>query len=173
MTNFLKTAVACLATIALFAAQNLQAQSSLSASDQKEIEATYAKWTEMFKTLDASEAGSLLTENAVEINPMGTVIRGRAALVESYKQLFEFFKTMPVPDSREEKMLDYRGRYLAPGLVELSYTEETTSRFGEKTVVEKMSQLVVLRKVDGKWLCELIALTPVTEMPDMAAGDKK
>ena len=144
--------------------QNLRAQ-SISTADQQGIEATYHAFMAAFEHLDAAAMGPLFTENAEVVSPMGEITRGRDNLVVMYTGLFNYFKSLPKPDRSEQQNTAWQSRYLAPDLILASYTEESTSYFGEKKKTEKMAQTVVLRKTGGKWLAELITLTPVISQP--------
>ena len=140
MTKFFKLATFCL-LVALFSFPNLQAQSQLSATDEKDIQATYAAWMNAFEKMDASLIPRLLAENAVEVNPLGMITRGKSNLSTAYVQLFEYFKSLPKPNSREMKIENYESRYLAPNLVSVNYVSVTTNHFGAKTEVEKNGRI--------------------------------
>ncbi len=161
MSNFLKTAALLLSFSFV---QNLDAQ-TISAADQKGIEECYNAFMAAFDKLDASALGPWFTENAEHISPMGEIVRGRANLVTSYTNLFTFFKSQPKPDKFERKNTEWQSRYLATDLILSTYIGEDISHFGDKTESSKMSVAVLLRKTGGKWLAELITLTPVTPMP--------
>jgi ketosteroid isomerase-like protein len=143
---------------------NLQGQ-AISAADQKGIEACYNAFQTAFEKMDASAIGPLLTENAEQIVPTGEIIRGRAGVVASMAGYMEFLKTQPKPDRAETKNLSLQNRYVAPDLVLSTYTEELTLVFGGKTRTEKTATAVLLRKVNDKWLADLIALIPVAPAP--------
>lgn len=146
-------------------ALNLRAQ-TISTADQQGIETTYNAFMAAFEHLDATAMGPLFTENAEVVNPRGEIIRGRDNLVVMYTGLFNYFKSLPKPDRSERQNNGWQTRYLAPDLILASYTEVSTSYFGEKKNTEKLAQSVLLRKTGGKWLAELITLTPVMAMPD-------
>lgn len=139
---------------------NLRAQ-TISTADQQGIETTYHAFMAAVEHLDATAMGPLFTENAEVVNPRGEIVRGRDNLVVMYTGLFNYFKSLPKPDRSERLNTGWLSRYLAPDLILTSYTEESTSYFGEKKNTEKLTQTVVLRKTGGKWLAELITLTPV------------
>ena len=73
MSNFIRIAAVLLLT-ALCANANAQ---TISATDQKGIEACYNGFMAASEKLDASNLGSLLTENAEHIIPNGAIIRGQ------------------------------------------------------------------------------------------------
>jgi len=160
MSSFLKTA-ALLLTLSF--ALNLNAQ--ISAADQKGIEECYNAFMAAFDKLDATAIGPLFTENAEHISPMGEVIRGRANLVTFYTNLFAFFKSQPKPDKTETVNTAWQNRYLAADLILATYTSTDTHHFGDKVKEDKMTVAVLLRKTGGKWLAELVTLTPVMAMP--------
>ncbi len=145
-------------------AQNLQAQ-AISAADQKGIEECYNAFMAAFEKMDAAATSPWLTENAEQIVPTGEIIRGRANIVASMAGFMGFLKTLPKPDRTETKNVNSQSRYLAPDLILYTYTEESTQHFGDQSKTEKTSTTVLLRKVGGKWLAELITLTPVVAMP--------
>ncbi|MFN0173920.1 MAG: YybH family protein [Saprospiraceae bacterium] len=147
-------------------AQTLQAQ-TISAADQKGIEACYTDFMSAFEKMDASGIEALLTEDAEQITPEGNLTRGRANVVANIKGYMEFLKSQPKPDKYETKNLGTQNRYLAPDVILSTYTEENTINFGNQTKVEKITTAVVLKKSNGKWLADLITLTPVVPMPDM------
>ena len=161
MFHFLKTA-ALLLTLCF--AQNLQAQ-AVSDADQKGVEECYNTFMTAFDKLDASGLGPWFAENAEHISPMGEIIRGRANLVTFYTNLFTFFKSQPKPDRYERKNSNRTNRYLAADLILATYTSEETSQFGDKVQTDSMSVAVLLRKSGGKWIAELITLSPVVAMP--------
>ena len=161
MSKFLKTAALLLLT-ALCA--NTQAQ-TISEADQKGIEACYNGFLTAFQKLDASGLGILLTENAEQIAPDGQIIRGRNNVVAAMAGYMEYLKTMPKPEKYEQKNLGWQSRYVTKDVILSTYTEETTLQIGGKTTVEKLTHSIVLKKTDNQWLAELIAMTPVVEMP--------
>ncbi len=142
--------------------QTLRAQ-SVSTADQQGIEACYKAVQAAFEQLDANAMGSLFTENGESISPMGEITRGRANLVAMYTGLFNYFKSLPKPDRHEQTFLFQQMRYLTPDLILVTQTEQTDNYFGEKKDTEKMTFSILLRKTGGKWLIELVALTPVAE----------
>ena len=161
MSKFLKTAALLLMT-ALCA--NLNAQ-TISAADQKGIEATYKSFMKAFDTLDPSGLPALLTENAEHVPPTGALIRGRYQVAAAMGGYIEFLKTQPKPDKMEYVNKSLESRYLAKDVILSTYTEETTITLGAETLVELMTAAIVMRKVNGNWLAELVSLTPVIEMP--------
>jgi ketosteroid isomerase-like protein len=161
MSNISKMAALLLSC---FFALNLPAQ-TISDADQKGIEATYQSFMTAFEQMDAASMGPLFTENAVLVNPLGEIVRGRANLITSYTGLFNYFKSQPKPDRYEVKNENWETHYLAKDQILVSYTEVSTSYFGATQNVEKLSQAVVLRKTGDKWLAELVSLTPVSAMP--------
>lgn len=157
MSNFLKMAALLLC---ISFAPTLHAQ-TISAADQKGTEECYNAFMSAFDKLDASGLGSWFTENAEHITPMGEIVRGRANLVASFTNLFAFLKTQPKPDRAEHNNTAGQSRYLATDLILWTYTSEDVSHYGDKTMSEKMSVCVLVRKTGGKWLVELLSLTPV------------
>lgn len=144
-------------------ALNLRAQ-SLSTADQQGIDATFKSISAAFEQLDAPALSPFFTENAVSVSPLGHITRGHANLMGMYTGLFNYFKSLPVPDRYEDQRLDWQARYLTQDIVAISFVEMSTSYFGDKNKVEKMAYSLILRKVDGKWLVEQVSLTPVTDM---------
>ncbi len=164
MKNFLFNLFAFCAFALL--SQTLQAQ-TISAADQKGIEACYNGFMSAFEKMDVTGIEALLTENAEQITPEGNITRGRANVVANMKGYMEFLKSQPKPDKFETKNLGWQNRYLAPDVILATYTEENTLSFGSQTKVEKTTTAVVLKKSNGKWLADLITLTPVVTMPEM------
>ncbi len=146
--------------------QNIQAQ-TISAADQAGITACYNAFMAAFEKLDAAAIGPLLTENAEQIIPTGEIVRGRANIVASMEGYMAFLKTQPKPDRMETKNVAQQNRYLSTDLILTTYTEESTLYFGDKSRTEKMTTSVIMRKINGKWLADLITLTPVMAMPEM------
>lgn len=146
--------------------QTIHAQ-GISAADQKGVDACYNGFMAAFEKLDATNLGALLTENAEHITPDGNITRGRANVVAMMAGFMEFLKSQPKPDKATIKNVSSQGRYLADNIVLWTYTEENTMQFGSETKVEKTTTAVVLKKVNGQWLADLIALTPVVQMPPM------
>ena len=166
MSNISK--MAALLLTCLFAL-NLSAQ-TISDTDRQGIETTYKSFAAAFNQLDAAAMGPLFTENAEVITPMGEIVRGRANLVAMYTGLFNYFKSLPRPDRSEREILNRQEHYLAKDLILVSYTEVTTSFYGDKQQVDKMSQAILLRKTGDTWLAELVSLTPVMETPGMGGN---
>lgn len=161
MYNYLRTvAVLLLTTLSL----GSKAQ-TISAADQKGIDECFQNFMMVFEKFDGSNLPSLLTENAEHIIPNGTIIRGREAVTASINGYLAFLKTQPRPDHVTEKILNSNSRYLSKDLIISSYQTEKTLDFGGNMRVDKLTTVVVLRKVKDKWLAEMIALTPVVDMP--------
>ena len=161
MSNLLKTATLLLC----FAfTQNLHAQ-TITAADQKGVDACYNAFVTAFDNMDASGLGPWFTENAEEINPLGELVRGRANLVTNYTNLFAYFKSQPKPDKVERNNTNQQSRYLASDLILFTYISEETLHFGDKKESNKMATSVLLRKKDNKWMVELLNVVPVTPMP--------
>ena len=161
MSNFLKS----LTLLFLFGAMSSLRAQQISAADQKGIEECFNSSMAAIEKMDAAAFGSLLTENAVQIDPMGNIVRGRANLINHFSQWFAFLKSQPKPDRAEHKTSNWASQYLATDLILSTYTEEISNYFGDKAQTEKNAVCVFLRKQNGKWLVELITLTPVVEMP--------
>jgi len=162
MSKVLKTAALLL--LIAFCAQNLNAQ-AISDADKKGVEACYNNFMAAFEKMDAAAIGALFTENAVHINPMGTIVRGRANLTAHFTGFMEFLKSQPKPDSSKSENSDWQNQYLAKDLILATYTSKDTHTFGDKAVVETMSLAILLRKKGEQWLAELVTLTPVVPMP--------
>lgn len=160
MSNFLKIS----ALFFLFSC-SLNAQTPISAADQKGIEECYNAFMSAFDKTDASTLGPWFTENAEHISPMGDLVRGRTNLVTYYGNLFNFFKSQPKADKTERNNTNFQSRYLSTDLILSTYTSEDIRYFGDKKESSKMSASALLRKTGGKWLAELIVLTPVAPMP--------
>ncbi|MCC6460508.1 MAG: nuclear transport factor 2 family protein [Saprospiraceae bacterium] len=164
MSTCVKTTVLLLC-FACTARLNAQA---ISAADQKGIETCYNGFMAAFDHMDAATFGSLLTENAEHISPMGELVRGRDNLVAYFGRLFEFFKTQPKPEKFERKNDNWQSRYLSPDLILSTYVSTETITAGGAAHSEKNTLSVLLRKQNGIWLAELITLTPETPMPGAA-----
>ena len=134
---------------------------TISAADQKGIDETYAAVAVVFEKMDASLLSPWLAENAEQIIPTGEIVRGRANVTANMAGYMAFLKTQPKADSEETKLVNRQLRYLATGLVLTTYTEEATKHFGGKAQTEKTTYALVFRNTNGKWLTELIAITPV------------
>lgn len=153
------------ALLALFCGVASPLNAQVSAADENGIRACYNAFQAAMEKGDFATIGNLLTENAEQIIPNGEIVRGRAKIVGSMKGYLEFMKTLPKPDRQETNLLDWQNRYLAPDLIMATYHETTTLHFGAQTKTENMANAVLLRKVNGQWLVELVALTPVVPMP--------
>jgi len=164
MKKTLLNLIACCAFA--FFSQTLQAQ-TISDADQKGIMACYNEFSAAFGKMDMAGIEALLTENADQITPDGSITRGRTSVVANMKGYMEFLKGLPKPDKFETKLLGMQSRYLAPGSILTTYTEEKSISFGSQTKVEKTTTAVVLKKMNDKWLVDLIALTPVVSNPEI------
>jgi ketosteroid isomerase-like protein len=164
MKNILLTLLTCCAFA--FFSQTLQAQ-TISDADQKGIMTCYNDFTAAIGKMDIAAIEALLTEDAEQITPEGNITRGRTNVVANMKGYMEFLKSLPKPDKFETKLLGMQSRYLAPGTILTTYTEENTLSFGSQTKVEKTTTAVVLKKMNDKWLLDLITLTPVVSGPEM------
>ena len=161
MTNLFKTtALVVLTAICL----NAQAQ-GISAADQKGIETCYNGIMAAFDKFDAKAMIPFMAEHVEQIIPNGTIVRGRDNVVASMAGYMEFLKTQPKPDNVDIKNNNWESRYLAPDVILSTYTEVATYTYGSQSKVETTTTAIVLRKVKGQWLTELIGLTPVVEMP--------
>lgn len=136
---------------------------SLSAADQKAIDETMTLGQTAFQKMDISILTPLFSENVEQIVPDGTIVRGKANVSAGIGAYMSYLKTQPKPDRVESKKTSEQYRYLMPDLVLATYSEETTTFFGDKSKAEKMTTAMILHKINGKWLVELIALTPVTQ----------
>lgn len=155
------TAALLLATMFSF---NAHAQ-KVSEEDQKDIQKVYAAFTTAFEKQDAQATASLYSENGVHIDPTGKIIRGRKDLLAFHVQLFKLFSEMPKADKTTHQDSDWDSRYLAPGMILVTYTSQDVSYYGEKTRSDKFSMSVILKRTGNQWLAEQVAMTPVTEMP--------
>jgi hypothetical protein len=135
---------------------------SLSAADQKAIDETMALGQTAFQKMDISILTPLLNENVEQIIPDGTIVRGKANVISGISAYMGYLQSQPKPDRVESKKTSQQYRYLTPDMVLVTSSEENTSFFGDKSTVEKLTTAMVLHKVNGKWLTELITLTPVT-----------
>ena len=138
----------------------------LSDYDQQDVEKVYADFTAAFQKLDAQAAVDLYTDNGLHIDPMGKIIRGHKELLAYHTNLFAYFKSLPKPDKTTHRDYDWNSRYVAPGLVMVSYTSEDINSFGDKIRRDKYSMAVLLKRVGDKWLADEVAMTPVAEVPE-------
>lgn len=160
MSNYLNTFSFLLAL-----ASSLQLHTQISAADQKGVEECYNACMAAFDKSDANALCQWFADNAEHVSPLGEIVRGRDNLLPYYTRLFEWFKSMPQSDSHEFKVINWQARYLATDLVQVTYMEESITRTGDKTQSEKLSYGIVLHKTKGKWLIELLTMTPVQPMP--------
>ncbi|NOT50869.1 MAG: SgcJ/EcaC family oxidoreductase [Chitinophagaceae bacterium] len=142
---------------------NVNAQ-KVSDADSIAIGKTYQQIMMAFARLDAATMANYYTENGTHISPDGQIVSGRAALKEFFEKLFAWFKTLPKPDKTDMKHLNGSARYLSNDLIMTEYTEERTDRFGNKAEKEAFAFSVILKRTNGGWLCELVAMTPVKPM---------
>lgn len=164
MKNILLTLITCCAFA--FFSQTLQAQ-SISDADQKGIMTCYNDFSAAFGKMDIAGIEAQLTENVDQITPDGSITHGRTNVVANMKGYLEFLKGLPKPDKVDTKLIGMQSRYLAPGTILTTYTEEKSISFGGQTKVEKTTTAVVLKKMNNRWLLDLIALTPVVSGPEM------
>lgn len=129
--------------------------------------ACYNGFSAAFAKMDIAGIEALLTESAEQITPEGNITRGRTNVLANMKGYLDFLKGLPKPDKVDTKLIGMQSRYLAPGLILTTYTEENILSFGSQAKVEKTTTAVVLRKMNDKWLVDLIALTPVVNGPEM------
>jgi hypothetical protein len=114
--------------------------------------------------MDANALTGVFTENGTHIDPMGKIMQGRSNLLSLYTNLFSYFKSLPKPDKSTTNVTNQDARYIAPGVILTTYTEETTNYIGDKTSSMKYSYAILIVKKNGKWLCEQVTMTPVIEM---------
>lgn len=155
------TAALLLATLFSF---NARAQ-KVSDEDLNDIQKVYAAFTTAFEKQDAQAAASLYADNGIHIDPLGKIVRGRKDLLAYHVQLFKMFSEMPKADKTTHQDTDWNTRYLAPGMILVTYTSEDISYFGEKTRSDKFSMSVILKRTGNQWLAEEVTMTPVTDMP--------
>lgn len=147
-----------------FLSFNVQAQ-KVSDEDLKDIQKVYAAFSASLAQQDAQAMTSLYAENGVHIDPTGKITRGRKDLLAFHTQLFSFFKSLPKPDKTTHQDSNWDYRYLAPGLIIVTYTSEDISYYSEKTRSDKFSMSIILKRTGDQWLAEQVAMTPVTDMP--------
>jgi ketosteroid isomerase-like protein len=136
---------------------------TISAADKKAIDEMYANVAMAFEKSDPKLMEPFIAENAEQIIPTGEIIRGRANIVAGMAGYMGYLKSLPKPDRVEASHVNEQFRYLGTDLVLGTYTDITVKHFGDKTETEKMTNSIILRKVNGKWLTELIAIIPLAE----------
>ena len=136
---------------------------TISAADKKAIDEMYANVAMAFQKSDPKIMEAMIAENAEQIIPIGEVIRGRANIMAGMAGYMGFLKSQPQPDRVEASHMNEQFRYLGTDLVLGTYIDVTVKHFGDKTETEKMTNSIILHKVNGKWLTELIAIIPFTE----------
>ena len=141
----------------------------ISDADQKGLDEMYALLTTAFEKLDAKLLEPVLAENVEQIIPTGEIVRGRNNVIASMGGYMAFLKTQPKPDRVVPKLTAQQYRYLATDLILTTYQDETARYFGDKVEKENMTTSVLMRKVNNKWVAELITLTPMETAP---AGGK-
>lgn len=137
----------------------------ISEKDSQDIQKTYNAFMHAFETMDAQAMTNLFTEDAVHITPMGQIVRGRTAMLENFKNLFSYFKTLPKPDKMERNDTDWSTQYLTKDLILVCYTAEETTTYSDKKQSQKFSYAIILKKSGSNWLAQQVAITPVTQMP--------
>ena len=108
---------------------------------------------------------SILAEIIQEYRSKEVAFESFSVPVAMYTGLFNYFRSLPKPDRHEQTNLFMQTRYLATDVILATYTEQTDNYFGEKKDTGKMTFSIVLRKTGGKWLIELVTLTPVISQP--------
>lgn len=134
---------------------------TISAADRKGIDETFAGVGVAFGKMDASLMSPWLAENVEQITPSGQIIRGKANLIANMTGYFGYLKSLPKPDQMEQKNTNQQFRYIAPDLVLVTHTQETTVSTGGKSKTEKESYALLFRNTGGKWLTELVSITAV------------
>lgn len=157
MKQFFTAAMLLIATT--FCSQ-VKAQ-KVSDADTKSISKFYENMMGSFGNGDAEATASYYTENGIHISPEGQVIAGRAALKVFYQKLFEMFRSFPKADKTEMNQSNWNTRYLSNDLIHVTYTDETTSHYGNKIEKEAFAISVVLKRTKDSWLCEQVTMTPV------------
>lgn len=157
MKQILTTAALLLTTVFSF-----NAKAQISEKDKDDIKKVYEAAATAFQKMDATALSNIFTDNGTHINPMGKITQGRSNLLSLYTNLFSYFKTQPRPDKSTTNLTNQEARYIAPGVILTTYTEETTNYSGDKASSEKYSFAILLVKKNGKWLCEQVTMTPVT-----------
>lgn len=158
MKQILTTAALLLTTVFSF-----NAKAQISEKDKEDTKKVYETAATAFQNMDATAMSNLFTDNGTHIDPMGRITQGRSNLLSLFTNLFSYFKTLPKPDKSTKNVTNDDARYITPGIILTNYTEETTNYTGDKTSSTKYSIAVLLVKKNGKWLCEQVTMTPVTE----------
>jgi uncharacterized protein (TIGR02246 family) len=151
----------------LFAATTFSINSNaqkISEADNAGITKTYQNIMAAFAKMDASAVANSYTENGTHIGPNGQIITGRAALKESFEKLFAWFKTLPAPDKTDYNQTGWNTRYLSNDFIQVSYSDEQTAHYGNKTEKTVFAMSVILKRTKDGWLCELVQMTPVKPM---------
>lgn len=160
MKHFFFAAALLLATTL---SMNLNAQ-KVSDADTKAITGMYDQLMAAFSKADAAAAAGFFTESGTHVDPTGMIITGRAALKPYFERLFSWFKSQPQPDKTDKNITGWNSRYLNNDLVLITYNDEQTDHFGNKTEKTVFAMTVVVKRTPGGWLCEQVSMTPVRPM---------
>lgn len=129
-------------------------------ADEKAIYAVLEEGSAAFEARDADRFAAIFTEKADFIPPVGHLIHGREAIRQGH---IELFKNFPKPSgTATNEYVDRQIRMLTPDLALLTVQDKVTDKNGDQVFSQKTSISALLRRSEGKWLAELVTLTPLT-----------
>lgn len=120
-----------------------------------------------FEARDAARFAAIYTEDVDFVTPFGAVLKGRQAVEQAHAELFKAWTN--APESKIE-LSDMNLRFLSPDVALCQWSHKETMMMDGKPVTQETSLINVCQRVDGKWLCSAISLTPVTPPPGMPAA---
>ena len=128
-------------------------------TDDVEIKSLWKNiWTSLASN-DVNKMFDYYTDNACEITPDGNMTCGKVELIENWKSFVNMIDEKP-----RFKVSDPSIRYLSPEIGILSWNSENDIKLDSKQIGGKTKSMSLIHKINGKWLIEFDAITPVLQM---------
>ena len=134
------------------------------ASIKAEVIKTFNKVAEAFNTGNDAHGWSYYAENACEITPDGTLTVGKPALKASWDGFMKMADSRPTFTYTNPSV-----QVITSDVAVLTFDSEADIKIKGQQVGGKTKGIAVLHKVNGQWIVEADAITPVTSMPALNA----
>lgn len=130
---------------------------------EAEISAINALAKEAYSAFEARNAkrfGNVFSEDAILISPMGQLIESRNAIEKTHEALFNSYPAFKAETG------NLKVSFITPEIAIGQWMDKVTMELkpGEK-VSEERTFVNIVQKMDGKWLCKALSITPVKPMP--------
>ena len=129
-------------------------------STENAIKATFNEVTKAFNSVNDEHGWSYYTDNAFEIDPGGNYVQGKQALRESWNGFMKMVDTRPSFTYSNPVV-----KVITPDVAIITFDSEADIKIKGQQIGGKTKGMAVLHKINGQWLIEGDAVTPVRAMP--------